>query len=233
MRCNVRCRWGLAVIATVVMVGCGGNSTDKTSDNATGTPTASQQQSSEPPPEPTGPEPTQSSQKRPSLNVARLPLGGGTDSPVEDRLQCAEAAWLGSRPLPAGVIVRVRAIKLSPAGVFRLDQRGCGDRQPCPGMRWEGQKALDACFIGARQVTAGAGDVNRVSVSLRGTISCDQLQDCRRALEQTGSDSLTFSPDPHFGEPTEGPPTDSPPPEDPTEVPTEGPLTESPATPTG
>jgi len=216
---------GLVVLVVLtVAAGCSDETTD--SDVPSGV-----EVTSDPPTEPTGPESPQPAQGKPAVRIASLPIGG--DPKVDGLRQCAQVNWLGE-PIPDGVTVSIDDIRLKPKGVFRLDQESCGsDQRSCA----EARRIVDdeACYVGVRQVAAAA-PARRRELIIAGTVTCQQLPDCKKVQQKDGSD-IFFTPQDFGPSPDESPtdsPTDTPTDSSPDESPTDSPTDSSPdGSPTG
>lgn len=139
----------LALAGTAVLAGCGGAPAHSpgatarpaasttldtgTSASATASPSGpGEETATTPPPETSGAESTASRQpSQPSVEVASLPIGGGTDDDDPAVDQCIDVSYLGSEPIPAGVRIAVTGVSFDPPS-FRLGGGGCSGRgTPC------------------------------------------------------------------------------------------------------
>ncbi|GAA3559522.1 hypothetical protein GCM10022235_29690 [Kribbella ginsengisoli] len=174
-----------------LLIGCGGN--DSSGDPITidtDSPAAS-----EPPTEPTGPESSQPSQQKPSIEIASAPIGGNVES-TDNGYQCAEVNWLGRNPIPDGTTVKVGSPHLEPGGVFELDQTGCGDKSPPCGtdLVWQ-SNTFKPCFVGVRQIGSG----NAVQLILSASAECATEADCASLQGQVPGSQISFTPGPPSG----------------------------------
>lgn len=113
----------------------GGGDGGSTSDTTTSTDTTTEPA---PDPDPTteDPDPTtgssSSSNGNPSISVARLPVGGGSELREDDpTLQCAEVSWIvdNDGEIPRGTAVELTRVLFTP-NVFQVVRGGCGTSQP-------------------------------------------------------------------------------------------------------
>jgi hypothetical protein len=113
----------------------GGGDDGSTSDTTTSNDTTTEPA---PEPEPTteDPDPTtgssSSSNGNPSISVARLPVGGGSELREDDpTLQCAEVSWIvdNKGEIPRGTAVELTKVLFTP-NVFKVVRGGCGTSQP-------------------------------------------------------------------------------------------------------
>lgn len=175
----------------LLLIGCGGNdSSDDPITIDTDSPAAS-----EPPTEPTGPETSQPSQQKPSIEIASAPIGGNVES-TENGYQCAEVNWLGRNPIPDGTTIQVGSPHLEPGGVFELDQTGCGDKSPPCGtdLVWQ-SNTFKPCFVGVRQIGSG----NAVQLILSASAECATEADCASLQGQVPGSQISFTPGPPSG----------------------------------
>lgn len=209
-------REALATGLLAIFVGVGGSSCSDTGGGSgadgSPSPTANGETTNEPPIEPTDPESSQTSQRKPSIDIASAPIGGNVDA--NENYRCAEVNWLGKSPIPDGTRIDLGRPRLRPGGIFVLDQTGCpGDSRPCAGVWWATDN-FRPCYVGARQVAAGNEDV---SLIIPVTATCETKADCQSLLGAGGS-QISFSPDEFSDSPPPSeppPPSDSPPPSDP------------------
>jgi hypothetical protein len=176
------------------LIGCGGN--DSGNDPITiETESSTATQPSEPPAEPTGPETTQPTLQKPSIQIASAPIGGNVET-TRTGYQCAEVNWLGRNPIPAGTTVQVGSPHLEPDGVFELDQTGCGDKTPpCdPGLAWQ-SSTFKPCYVGVRQVAGG----NAVQLILSASAECATEADCESLQGQVPGSQISFTAGPPSG----------------------------------
>jgi hypothetical protein len=191
----------MAAVAALVLAGCA----DTPNGGGTPAPTTASETTGEPSPEPTTPETTQTSQKKPSISIATAPIGGDTE---EDGVEhCAQVDWLGRKPLPDGASLRLGSPSLEPTGVFELDQSACpSERRSCTNLEWRGENP-DTCYVGARQVANGTGEV-RLIMPVEAT--CESQKDCDSLAEET-NDKVVFRPDIIETPSTESPTTETTP----------------------
>ena len=108
----------------------------------------------EPLSEPTEPESAQPPEKKPTIEIANAPIGGNDG---QGRRACADVNWLGKKPIPDGITIKLGSIHLEPKGIFELDQGSCsgeGSLMCRPGV--EGRRPAD--LLCRRQ--AGVGQRN-------------------------------------------------------------------------
>lgn len=174
----------------MLLIGCGGNdsSGDPITIETSDSPNASQP--SEPPVEPTGPESTQPSQQKPSIEIASAPIGGNVES-TKDGYQCAEVNWLGRSPIPAGTTIQLGSPHLEPGDIFELDQTGCGDKSPpcTPDVIWQ-SSAFKPCFVGVRQLAGG----DEVQLILSVSAQCATEADCQSLVGDVPGSQISFTP---------------------------------------
>ncbi|MGW1343009.1 hypothetical protein ACWCOV_18300 [Kribbella sp. NPDC002412] len=199
-------RVALAVAVVVLVIGGCADT-----PNGGGTPSPAPETTGEPSFEPTTPETTQPTRRQPAISIATAPIGGG--SPEEDGVKhCAQVNWLGRNPLPDGTSLKLGSPSLEPSGVFELDQSACGDQRACANLEWQTGN-LSTCYVGARQVANGTGEV-RLIIPIEAT--CQTQDDCDSLVEDD-QDKVVFEPDvletpttEPTTEPTTDPPTETP-----------------------
>jgi hypothetical protein len=196
-------REALATGLLAILLGLANSSCSDTgagSDAAgTSAPTTTSETTSEPSPEPTDPETSQSTQRKPSINLASAPIGGNVDA--NDNFRCAEVNWLGRSPIPAGTTIYLGRPHLARRGVFVLDQDGCPpDARSCAKVRWASGN-FRPCYVGARQVAAGSRDV---SLIIPVTAVCATDEDCQSLVGDAGGSQLAFSPGDFSPTPSDG-----------------------------
>ena len=172
----------------------------------------------EPLSEPTEPESAQPPDKKPSIEIANAPIGGNDG---QGRRACADVNWLGKKPIPDGITIKLGSIHLEPKGIFELDQGSCSGKAPsCAGLEWKGGDP-PTCYVGAKQVSASeTGSV--VLVILAVTVTCERQADCDNLAadpENSDGSSVGFEPDYDFGSSSESP--SEPPSEEQSEPPSE------------
>ena len=178
----------LAVTVSVLMLlGCSGTSGDGgTSGPPTpllALPSVTPEDTSEPVPEPTGTEPTQSVQTKPSIEIASLPVGGVP----EDGSNCNSISWLAGE-IPAGVTIRLGTPAFDPTGVFEVDPSGCRpDAQTCTGLEWTAQNTPQ-CWVGFQQIAREG----TVSLIIPATAICDSQEVCD-TLKTLGGSQITLT----------------------------------------
>jgi hypothetical protein len=148
----------------------------------------------EPQPEPPSPEPPQPPRTRPSIEIANAPIGGDDDEGPEG---CVKVNWLGTKPIPDGITIKLGSIHLDPKGIFKLDQSSCSDKQTpsCAGLKWKGAEP-PGCYVGAKQVATGDPD-DEVHVILAVTVTCKRQADCDSLAadpKNTDGSSVGFTP---------------------------------------
>jgi hypothetical protein len=116
----------------------------------------------------------------PSLDVAKLPVGGAPDSPdpaTPDR-QCANIAWAasGSDQLDGSVDVAVTAVTPFPSEIFSNVGDTCGQGPPCVGFVFNGAHSsctqLVEADLDAVSSAAAAGSEVSGYVQISGHIIC-------------------------------------------------------------
>jgi hypothetical protein len=160
----------------------------------------------EPQPEPPSPEPPQPPTTRPSIKIANAPIGGDDDEGPEG---CVKVNWLGTKPIPDGITIKLGSIHLDPKGIFELDQDSCsGNEAPsCAGLVWKGGDP-PGCYVGAKQVAfvdTNKEDVE-VHVIVAVAVTCKHRADCNSlAADPKNRDgsSVGFTPAANFGKPSE------------------------------
>ncbi|GAA3085738.1 hypothetical protein JOF29_007618 [Kribbella aluminosa] len=181
--------WAVTVSVLILLVqGCSGTSGDGgTAPPATvGTPGGT----SEPVPEPTGTEPAQSQQNKPSIEIASLPIGGIP----EGGSTCNPISWLAG-DIPSGVTIKLGTPAFNPAGIFEPDQTGCpADAQSCEGLLWTSQ-GLPQCWVGFKQVAPEGA----ATLVIPATATCDTETLCEK-LKSLGGSQITLT-----AQPTETP----------------------------
>jgi hypothetical protein len=190
----------------------------------------------EPSLEPTVPESTGPTQKKPYIEMANAPVGGSGG--VGPRA-CVTVTWRDV-PIPDGTTIKLRPIQLEPKGIFELDQgscRGVAEAPLCAGQEWKGGDEL-ACSVGVNQLPGAAGG-QRVVVILPVTVVCERQADCdsvdAAARKLPGSSvgvtsSSSESPSESPSEPTSETPSE-PSPEPTSETPSEPPSEPAPEPP--
>jgi hypothetical protein len=166
---------------------------EESTPEATTEATNSEESTTEPPIEPTEPESTQPVEEQTSIEIANAPIGGNSG---EGPHACADVNWLGTKPIPKGVTIKLGSIHLDPDGIFELDQGSCSgdDHGPsCAGRRWKGSDPTP-CSIGAKQVAFG-GDRKDVRLILAVTVACRRQADCDSLAadpENRGGSQIVF-----------------------------------------
>jgi hypothetical protein len=196
----------LATCALVVLAACGsGGAADGGAGetSATVSATSSAEPTTEPSVEPTEPESTGPVESKPSIKIANAPIGGNGD---QGPRACADVNWLGTKPIPDGITIKLESIHLKPDGIFELDQASCADNpRSCAGLEWRGADPPE-CHVGAKQVAFA--DSSEVLVTLSVTVTCESQADCDSlaadSQNKVGS-SIALTPDPDFGKPSESP----------------------------
>ncbi|MEU4197921.1 hypothetical protein AB0E69_38915 [Kribbella sp. NPDC026611] len=150
-----------------------------TSTDTTGT--------SEPAPEPTDPESTQSQQTKPSIDIVSLPVGGVPD----DGQRCNPISWLGG-DIPDGVTIKLGTPSFDPPGIFTVDQSGCpGDARSCEGLEWT-SKDQPQCWVGFLQVA----ETGSVTLTLPAKATCESQDVCDQ-LSKLGGSQIGLTAQPH------------------------------------
>ena len=201
---NVRAARPLAVVLMLFLLAACGNSGGDAAPTTTGV-TASPESPVEttPPVEETGTEaPPPTSTRRPAIELASLPIGGGSQTGTSERDQCIEVAWLGSE-MPDGISVEVTSKDISPKRVFRFASLECG--RPCDGYVFQEQG--DDCLVAVHALRANT----RAALSLGGKIHCPagQRAECEAfsAGEQKQTIGLRWEPEePESPSPSPAPP---------------------------
>jgi hypothetical protein len=178
----------------------------------------------EPLPEPTKPESPRPPEKKPSIEIANAPIGGDHGFGPKD---CVEVNWLGTKPIPDGITIKVESIHLDgPKGIFQLDQGSCDSTEApsCAGLEWKGGDPAE-CYVGAKQLVP-ADPRQKVLVIVRVMVTCESQADCDSLAadpKNRGGSQVDFEPAPaeDFSTPPE--PPAEPPPEPPAEPPAEPP----------
>jgi hypothetical protein len=194
----------IGTLAVLTACGAGGAEGGAGETSATAAATSSEEQTTEPSVEPTEPESPQPTQKKPTIKIANAPIGG-TDG--QGRRDCVKVSWLGKKPIPNGMTIKVGSIHLEPGGIFELDQGSCSDdRRSCAGVEWKGGEP-PGCYVGAKQVSASeTGNVVLVIVAV--TVTCQHQADCDSLAadaEARGGSEVGFEPDYDFGSSSESP----------------------------
>ncbi|GAA1598325.1 hypothetical protein GCM10009789_60370 [Kribbella sancticallisti] len=149
---------------------------------------------SEPPVEPTEPEETQSTLRRPSIELASAPIGGNVQA--DGANQCAEVNWLGTNPIPDGTIISIGTPHLEPGGVFELNQSACAEElRPCPSVQWQGGN-FNACYVGVRQV---ANSDTTIQLIMPVSATCATEEDCKSLEGDKSGSQISFRPGPPSG----------------------------------
>jgi hypothetical protein len=122
------------------------------------------QQAAEPPPEVTttdspaaegtGPEEPGPDANGYSVDLPGLPVGGGTggDTGVE---QCATASWIGD-PIPEGVSVVVRDVRVEPEEAFDIIGSSCGEPDGCESFTFTAQPGKCSVPVRAKGTNGNA-----------------------------------------------------------------------------
>ncbi|WP_344189747.1 hypothetical protein [Pedococcus aerophilus] len=225
------------LLATSLLTACAasdGTPTSGDGDTAISSSSGDTETFADPEPEPTTPDVPEgeSTDDNPAIQVARLPVGGGSVlDPGDPTLQCAQVNWVGSNggEIPQGTGVELIGVAFDPA-VFETSGDGCGSERPsCLGYVFRAS-ALQ-CDLAVR-VTGDVPPDTRPTVGFSGLVFCpdDQSESCRRFVEALGDQEqqqvtleVPAPPEPAT-EPTTEPTTDpaTEPTSDPPTVPTEG-----------
>jgi hypothetical protein len=212
--------WRLLAIALLAALAVGCTDTPSPSGGATPTqePTATET-TSEPPPEPTDPESTQTKQTKPSVRIANAPVGGSGEN--NGAQHCVEIRWLGG-PLPKGTTVTLGEPYLGKQKnrIFVLDQSGCDgfDGRPCPNVVWR-PGDLEPCRIGLRQI---ANDGPNALVRVPAGVTCTTQKICDDLKANSGGSDIFVAPA-DIEIPSSGTPSEEPSPDDTSTSPDETP----------
>jgi hypothetical protein len=148
----------------------------------------------EPPPEPTEPEPPQPSQRKPSIEIASAPIGGNVE--VDGETQCAEVNWLGVNPIPEGTTITIGTPHLEPGGIFDLYPPACAEKfRSCAAVVWDTQ-SFKPCYVGVRQVASGETTVQLI---IPVSATCATEEDCKSLEGDRPGSQISFSPGPPGG----------------------------------
>ncbi|GAA1119038.1 hypothetical protein GCM10009630_16050 [Kribbella jejuensis] len=190
--------WAVTVSVLMLLVpGCSDTSGDNSSGTAPPAVTVTTEDTSEPVPEPTGAEPTQTRQDKPSIQIASLPIGGVP----EDGANCNPISWLAG-DIPNGVTIELGTPTFDPPGVFTLDQTGCpASSQSCEGLLWTSQD-LPQCWVGFKQV----GTEGTVTLVIPATATCETERQCAK-LKSLGGSQITLTAQPPVTPPATETPT--------------------------
>jgi hypothetical protein len=186
-------RHGLLVAVTLaLLVAC--TSAKPGSSEVTSGPTDSSGPAvtSGPPIEGSGPEsPQQFRPGQPSLNLARLPIGGSGDG-SGGAAQCAEVNLLTE--IPKGVLrISVSGLAFAPQGIFRTGGDGCGGQQQPLCKEFSAQHTK--CYVPVLQVKDSNAPL--VILTLSGTATCLDSGSCAefaKNAKQNGQQEVTLQP---------------------------------------
>ncbi|RZT27213.1 hypothetical protein EV649_0967 [Kribbella sp. VKM Ac-2569] len=213
--------WAVMVsVIALLVAGCSDTSGDEGTSPPDGTTTS--ESTSEPAPESTGAESTQPREKKPSVEIATLPIGPGAQAnqPDDQAKQCVGVSLTGLE-LPQGSTATYRAPTLKQDGTyFEIDQSACGGQSPvCSGHQISADET-PACFAGVRQVTNAEG--HHATLIITADATCATAEDCK-ALEPGGISQIGFDSRALGGPgPSESPIETPETPETPAETPSDG-----------
>ncbi|HWD79787.1 MAG TPA: hypothetical protein VG497_12925 [Kribbella sp.] len=176
--------WAVTVSVLILLVqGCSDTSGGDSSGTAPPTAAVTPDDTSEPVPEPTGVEPTQTRKGEPSIEIASLPIGGVP----EDGSTCNPISWLAGE-IPNGVTIKLGTPTFDPPGVFAVDQAGCpASSQSCEGLLWTAQD-LPQCWVGFKQV----GTQGTVTLVVPAVATCQTERQCA-TLTSLGGSQITLT----------------------------------------
>lgn len=131
---------------------------------------------------PIGPEPDDPDDGKPTLSLAKLPIGGNASEPDAAGVQCADVAWLGAAgsaaDLTPGIEVAVTGVGFSP-DVFTDTGAGCAGLPPCKGFVYRDR--TDKCSVTATPTDSAADSNGPYSFTLTGTVDCTAVGEVRCA----------------------------------------------------
>lgn len=140
----------------------------------------------EPSLEPTEPESTGPPEKKPSIEIANAPVGGGQFQGPRD---CVQLSWLAEEP-PDGTTIKLERIYFTwsgtdrPITIFEVDPSSCRGVAGAPlcaaGQEWT-RGGQNSCSVGVNQVVPAS---RPVTVKLRVTVTCERQADCDNVLKQ-------------------------------------------------
>ena len=175
--------WAVTVSVLMLLVpAC----SDTSGGTASPTVAVTPDDTSEPVPEPTGVEPTQTRTGKPSIQIASLPIGGVP----EDGTNCNPISWLAG-DIPNGVTIELGTPRFEPTGIFALDPSGCpASSQSCEGLLWTAQD-LPQCWVGFKQI----GTEGTVTLVIPAVATCQTRRQCAR-LKSLGGSQITLTAQP-------------------------------------
>jgi hypothetical protein len=187
----------LLTVLVVVGAGCGkqnassGTDSSRVVSSPTETDTA-------PATEGSGPEsPQQSGDAGPVAQLPSLPIGGGDPDQSGDQ-QCATVNWLGDKPIPPGVTIRIDRIGFDRDGFFRLGGSLCdSDAAPCTtSWQFTADTEDDSCVVAVTQIK-DVDNPQQVQLVLAGTIYCTTQSACDDyAAKSGGGSQIAFTAEP-------------------------------------
>lgn len=153
----------------IMLVGaCGGNASPGGGSAPTAEVTAGPESpiaETTPPVEGTGTEaPPPTTKPRPAIELASLPVGGGSETGTSEQDQCIDVAWLGNE-MPDGVSVEVTSMRISPKGVFRSGSGSLECGRSCDSYVFQEQG--DDCHVAVHAQQANTDATLRVSGKVR------------------------------------------------------------------
>lgn len=142
---------------------------------------------------------------KPSLSVPSLPIGGNVD--VDGAQQCAHVNWLGPKPIPHDVVIKLSGFSLDPTDIFRFGGDLCGTSEPTctTSWQWRWDSANLECLVPVVQEAEADAD-QTVSLVLSGTVFCSQAASCT-AFRNAGESQIVFTPVPGAVSGSTAPPT--------------------------
>jgi len=192
----------LAVALTVSLAAC-----DAPGDSNPATDTENTETGGSPEVEGTGPEPPGPTDDGKSVSYPNLPAGEDDDSDYDSSQlrQCMTVAWLGRTDVPAGVSVQVKAVRITPPGVFDLTGSKCGGVRACADS-FAFTSADESCSV---SITATAANDTTAYLRLTGHCVPQDAQQCDELLADDGSPIELNQPEPQTSdESQEDPPPD-------------------------
>lgn len=198
-------RIGLVAVAlTISITACGtkktGNSAPETelSDTSSSSPT----DTSSPEVEGTGPEQPRPPDKGTAVSFPDLPAGQDDYDDSQVR-QCLTVKWLGRTDIPAGVSVQVKAVRITPRGVFDINGTSCGGVRGCTAS-FAFTSADESCSV---PLKATGTDGTNAYLRLTGRCVSRNAQQCDELLADDGSPITLSQPQPDEDPPAEEQPS--------------------------
>jgi hypothetical protein len=189
--------------------------------------------------EPTEPESAGPPEKKPSIEIANAPVGGGQFQGPRD---CVQLSWL-DLPIPDGTTIKLESVYFTwqetseKTTIFEVDPSSCRGVAEAPlcaaGQEWK-RGGQNSCSVGVNQVVPAS---RTVTVKLPVIVTCERQADCDSldaAAKKKGGSQVSVTPADHIGSSSASPaepPSESPsesPSEPPSELPSE-PASESPS----